>query len=234
MNKKNINFVQKVFSEVPETYEKVNHILTLGLDMIWRKKAARIAARFGGKRWIDVCTGTGETAVYLSQLAPKGTKVQGVDFSNSMLAEARKKPAAEKIEFLTADIKELPFKDESIDVITISFATRNINLNREVLIQSFAEFRRVLKPDGLFVNLETSQPAFTPIRKLFHLYIKLLVKQIGSRISGSSDGYSYLSKTIPKFYNALELADILREAGFAEVTFQKMLLGIAAIHQARK
>jgi len=84
------------------------------------------------------------------------------------------------------------------------------------------------------VNLETSQPSSTLIRKLFHLYIKLFVKQVGSRISGSKAGYSYLSKTIPKFYSAPELADILKQSDFNEVTYSRMLLGIAAIHKARK
>jgi len=232
--KSNPDFVKQVFSQVPETYELTNHILALGFDILWRKRAAGIAAAHGGKNWVDMCTGTGETAVYLVRLAPEGTKVLAVDFSIDMLAEARKKPEAKQIEFITSNIKELPFPDASIDVITISFATRNINLNKDILIKSFTEFHRVLKPGGLFVNLETSQPSSTLIRKLFHLYIKLFVKQIGSRISGSKAGYSYLSKTIPKFYSASELADFLKQAGFQEVTFQQMLFGVAAIHQAHK
>lgn len=232
--KSNTNFVKRIFSEVPETYEITNHVLTLGFDILWRKRAAGIAAGHGGKSWVDMCTGTGETAAYLSRSAPEGTKVMAVDFSPEMLVEARKKPEAKQIEFITSDIKELPFPDASIDVISISFATRNINLNKDILIKSFKEFYRVLKPGGLFVNLETSQPSFILIRKLFHLYIKLFVKHVGSRISGSKAGYSYLSKTIPKFYSAPELVDILKVAGFQEVTFQQMLFGVAAIHQAYK
>jgi demethylmenaquinone methyltransferase / 2-methoxy-6-polyprenyl-1,4-benzoquinol methylase len=226
--------VKQVFSEVPNTYELTNHVLTLGFDILWRKKTAKIAAKSGGSKWVDMCTGTGETATYLSQLAPKGTKVLAVDFSPEMLTEARKKSEAKKIEFITSDIKELPFLDASIDVITISFATRNINLNKDILIESFSEFYRVLKSGGLFVNLETSQPSCFLIRKLFHLYIKLFVKQVGSRISSSKAGYSYLSKTIPKFYSAPDLADILKQSGFNEITYSRMLFGVAAIHQARK
>ena len=234
VNDKQINFVKKVFSEVPTTYERINHILTFGFDTIWRKKAAKIAAFYRGSEWIDMCTGTGETAAYLSRLAPEGTNVTAVDLSPEMMAEAHKKPEAEKINFIIADVKELPFEDESIDLITISFATRNINLNKEALLKSFSEFHRVLKPSGHFVNLETSQPPIGFIKMLFHLFIKLFVKQVGSRMSGSMSGYLYLSKTIPIFYNAKELVDILKLAGFSDVTFKRLLFGIAAIHQGTK
>ena len=226
--------VKKMFAEVPATYELVNHVLTLGLDVLWRRRAARIAATANPGKWADMCTGTGDMAVCLSRLAPEGTSIYGVDFSEPMLAEARKKPEAARIEFVAADIKALPFDDETFDLITMSFATRNINLTRDVLVQSFAEYYRTLKPGGHFVNLETSQPSFRPIRKCFHAYIKLSVRAIGSRISGSKAAYTYLATTIPCFYRAEELADIMRQAGFEKVTFQKYLFGAAAIHRASK
>lgn len=228
------SFLKKVFSEVPATYERVNHVLTLGLDRVWRWRAARIAAASGGDQWVDVCTGTGETAVYLSRLAPERTKVQAVDFSPAMMAEARKKREAARIEFVSADIHALPFLSGSVDLVTMSFAARNINVNRESMAHGLSELYRVLKPGGCFVNLETSQPPFGFVKNCFHLYIKLFVKQIGSRLSGSKAGYSYLSKTIPQFYTAETLSDILRQAGFGEVTFKRLMFGVAAIHQARK
>ena len=234
MPPKTTGFVESVFSEVPATYELVNHILTLGLDIVWRKRAARIAATAGGCQWADMCTGTGEMAVYLSRLAPEGTKIHAIDFSGPMIAEASKKPEAEHINFVTADIKALPFPDESFDLITMSFATRNINLSKDILIRSFAEFNRVLKRRGRFVNLETSRPSISLVRRCFHLYVKLFVKPIGSRISGSGTAYAYLAKTIPRFYAAEELADIMHKAGFKKVTFKKLLFGAAAIHQGTK
>jgi len=234
MPAKTTGFVQSVFSEVPATYELVNHILTLGLDIAWRKRAARIAATAGGGQWADMCTGTGEMAVYLSRLAPEGTKIHAIDFSPPMMTEASRKPEAEHINFVAADIKALPFPDESFDLITMSFATRNINLSKDILIESFAEFYRVLKRGGRFVNLETSQPSLSPVRRFFHLYVKLFVKMIGSRISGSGTAYGYLARTIPRFYAPEELADIMRQAGFEKVTFQRLLFGAAAIHQATK
>ena len=227
--------IQRIFSEVPATYELVNHILTLGMDVRWRSRAAGVAAAGAGRgAWLDMCTGTGEMAVSLRRLAPEETQVIGVDMSDAMLAEARSKLEAEGIEFVRAGITDLPFPDQSIDLITMSFATRNVNLSRDALLRAFAELHRVLKPGGLFVNLETSQPRWALVRRCFHLYVGLLVKPVGSLISGSSVAYAYLARTIPRFYTAEDLAGIMREAGFDEVRFHRLLLGAAAIHEARK
>ncbi len=226
--------IQKIFSEASHSYELVNHILTWGLDIRWRKKSAKAAAVEGGTRWMDICSGTGETAAYLSRLAKNGTTVVSADFTFDMLYEATKKPEANRITFTLADAGRLPFRDETFDLVTISFATRNINVNRDALLRCFREFYRVLKPGGRFVNLETSQPSSALIRRLFHLYIRSAVASIGSMISGSKAAYAYLSHTIPRFYNAVELSDILRQAGFAEVSIHNMMFGIAAIHKAIK
>ncbi|MDH7499725.1 MAG: ubiquinone/menaquinone biosynthesis methyltransferase [candidate division NC10 bacterium] len=223
-----------MFAQVPATYEQINHLLTLGLDIAWRRRAARMAAAPGGSGWADMCTGTGETAAYLAHLAPRETKIYAVDFSHSMLTEAKRKPEAARIFFVLSNIRSLPFPDESLDLVTMSFATRNINLSREILMESFAEFYRVLKRGGRFVNLETSRPSSALIRGLRDLYVQLFVESIGSRISGSRTAYAYLAKTIRGFYSAQELAIILREAGFEEITFQRLLFGAAAIHEARK
>jgi len=226
--------IQKIFAEAAHTYELVNHILTWGMDIQWRRRSVKTATMGGGTKWMDVCSGTGEMAAYLSRLAKNGTTVVSADFSFPMLHEATKKPEADRISFTLADASALPFDDETFDLITISFATRNLNTSRDALLRCFREFHRVLRPGGRFVNLETSQPASAVIRRLFHLYIRTAVASIGSMISGSKSGYTYLSHTIPRFYNAVELADILRQAGFPEVIFHNMMFGMAAIHKAVK
>jgi demethylmenaquinone methyltransferase / 2-methoxy-6-polyprenyl-1,4-benzoquinol methylase len=228
------NGIQKLFAQVPRTYERVNHILTFGMDILWRRKAVRLAVADGGQRWIDVCSGTGETAVYLTKNAQNGTRVYAADFSLPMLQVARSKPQGSKIRFSISEIKALPFSEATFDLITISFATRNINTSRDDLLNSFKEFHRVLKPGGRFVNLETSQPNNAVIRKLYHSYIKLLVKPVGWRISGAKAPYAYLSHTIPRFYPAAELAEILKEAGFSKVDVTPLMFGVAAIHKAVK
>ena len=226
--------IQKIFAEIPRNYERINHVLTFCLDIIWRRRSAKIASRVGGTRWIDMCTGTGETARYLRKFAPGNPHVFAADFSLPMLSEAVSKSRGRGIHFVISDMQKLPFRDNVFDLITISFATRNISLNRQTLIRCFREFHRVLQYGGLFINLETSQPTRVLIRKLFHLYVYAFVKPIGALLSGSKMGYAYLSHTIPRFYFADELSGLLIKAGFHQIRFRRLFFGAAAIHQARK
>jgi demethylmenaquinone methyltransferase/2-methoxy-6-polyprenyl-1,4-benzoquinol methylase len=225
--------VQKIFDEVAPTYELVNRILTLGLDRRWRNQAALAAARGGGMLWLDVCSGTGEMAQNLARLAPPGAKVIALDFCRPMLQKASAKSIPESA-LVMANVRSLPFGSDRFDLITISFATRNLNLSRDILRSTFQEFHRILKPGGRFINLETSQPKSPVVRRLLHLYVKTIVKPVGYRLSGSRAGYAYLAATIPRFYPAQELAVLLGQAGFRMVTFEHLFLGAAAIHTSIK
>ena len=227
-------FIQKMFAEVPRTYKLLNHLLTFGQDIVWRRRAARIAAASGGTLWLDACSGTGDMATCLSQMAKNGTNIVAVDFSLPMMSKAEKNLNVKLVAFTLADVSRLPFQDNCFDGIIISFATRNINLTKDNLITCLHEFYRVLKPGGQYVNLDTSQPKFTPIRWLFHLYIKLAVRPIGRLISGSDAAYTYLSHSMRRFYSPDKLAEIIRRAGFCEVCFKRLFFGAAAIHTAMK
>ena len=226
--------IQKLFSEAAETYELVNHVLTLGLDILWRKKAAREAVRAKGFLWLDVCSGTGEMALNLSRLADEKVKIISVDFCHPMITKAQEKREIQNLCFVLAESGRLPFADMTFNLVTISFATRNIYPNKRELVAHLKEFHRVLKPGGHFVNLETSQPSMRIIQKLFHLYIKLTVKPMGFFLSGSKSAYRYLAYTIPRFFHPEEFSSILREAGFARVTHRSLFLGVSAIHTAVK
>lgn len=226
--------LRKAFAEISPTYELINHAMTLGLDIVWRNRAAKVATAAGGGLWLDVCTGTGEMANYLARRAHDGVMIVAADFSMPMMREAMTKRQANRICFLLAEAKSLPFPDDTFDLVTTAFATRNLNVARQSLVQSFGEFNRVLRPAGLYVGLETSQPPSRLIRKLFHLYVRLAVRPLGYTISRSRSGYAYLSHTIPRFYPAEDLADILTEAGFTDVTYQRLLSGAVAIHKASK
>ncbi len=223
--------VHKIFSQISESYELVNHILTFGLDIYWRKKTAKLAVN-GGRIFLDVCTGTGEMAFNLTNTGGNNRKIVALDFCIPMVKKAKDKNAL--IDFVIGDAEKLPFQDGTFDALTISFATRNINVNRGTLIGCFKEFRRVLKNGGKFYNLETTQPSGIVARWLFHLYVKTLVKPVGSILSGSKPAYRYLSYTIPKFYSAEELEKILYESGFSKVFYKRLFPGVVALHIAEK
>jgi demethylmenaquinone methyltransferase/2-methoxy-6-polyprenyl-1,4-benzoquinol methylase len=226
--------VLKVFSEVAHHYELVNHVLTFGLDIPWRKRAAKIAASGGGSLWLEVCSGTGEMAANLQKLTDSGTKIVVSDFSMSMVSKAIEKEELRKATISLADSLLLPYPDNTFDLVVISFATRNITPNRERLKLFLREFHRILKPGGRFINLETSQPSSTPIRIAFRFYTKQVIKLVGRIISGSKTGYAYLAHTVPRFFNAVDLSDILYESGFSKVHYVTMTFGAVAIHRAVK
>lgn len=224
--------LQKIYSEISRRYELINRLITFGLDIYCRNRAAKMAIADGGTNWLDICSGTGEMAANLRRLSSNGTSITAADFSLPMLSLARKKPGADKINFIVTDAGRLPFADKSFDLITISFATRNLNSSRDILIKTFAEFRRVLKPGGRFINLETSQPPNKIIRRLMHVYIGMTVKQIGTALTGSKAGYAYLASSIPRFYEAEELSSILKQAGFTDISFKRLLFGAMAVHKS--
>jgi len=224
--------IRELFCEVPRTYEAVNHVLTLGMDIVWRRRAARLAASGGGTRWLDMCSGTGETAAYLSRLANGRTVIVACDFCRPMLQRAARKPEGPRILFAVGEADAIPFADGTFDLVTMSFATRNLHSGRETLVRRLAEFHRVLRPGGRLVNLETSQPRSGWIRRLFHLYVSLTVRPLGTLLSGSSAGYAYLSHTIPRFYDPEAFASILGDAGFNKVACRPMLFGAVAVHEA--
>ena len=234
--------IQQIFSSVPATYELINHILTLGFDTPVRRYTARFAVSDNSAfithnselpKWLDVCTGTGEMAHCLSKYTKENTLVMASDFTLPMLQYARQRRTS-LVRFTAADSIRLPFKDKTFDVVTISFATRNINVSHQNLLACLREFRRVLKPEGRFINLETSQPSSMALRRLLHIFVKTFVKPVGSLISGSEQAYAYLSNTIPRFYDADRFSEIILEAGFKECKYKRLLGGLAAIHQGIK
>lgn len=226
--------LRKIFSPISKDYELVNHILTLSLDHLWRRKAARIASRSGGNLWLDVCTGTGEMACYLSRNSKGSASIVGVDFSPVMIKEARRKRGGCFSLLVVADAGELPFKDESFDLVTISFGMRNLEEDKKGLLSSLKEFHRVLRVGGRLVILETSQPELMFIRKIFHFFVRVTVVPLGVILTGSKQSYSYLSYSIRNFPPAPELKKLFIDAGFNKVEIYPLFFGVAAIHKAIK
>lgn len=236
-----IQRIKNYYQEISGTYESINDVLTFGLDRRWRKKLVKMAFKLSphSKQFIDICSGTGQTAILIGQqLAPENnSKIIAADFSQSMLSKAIKNAEDKNINniyFTLSDALHLPFNTNTFDIITISFATRNLDAAPGHLLKCFNEFHRVLKPGGYFLNLETSQPSTQIIRMFFHLYVKLTVSPMGKWISGSTDSYKYLSESIRLFYTAESLKEILQQAGFEEITWKRFLFGGVALHISRK
>jgi demethylmenaquinone methyltransferase/2-methoxy-6-polyprenyl-1,4-benzoquinol methylase len=228
------NSIKDLFSEIPTTYDLLNRILSLGLDSSWRRCAASIGASHGGHAWADMCSGTGRMTACLKQVAPAGTTIYAVDFCAEMMAEAGHKLKVDGIGRVESDVRTLPFPGNSLDLVTMAFATRNLNIDRSALVETFSEFHRVLKPGGFFVNLETTVPPSSLMRICLGAYLRMFVRPVGTLVSGSSKAYSYLVRSMSGFYPAPELARIIKDAGFASVTFEYVFPGVAAIHKAVK
>lgn len=225
--------VQRMYTRIDRGYELVNHLFTLNLDRWWRRKAARLAAEHREGRWLDLCTGTGEMAMALAGRATGETRVFAVDFSLPMIRQARSKPNAVGVEFLISDAATLPFGEGTFDLVTISFATRNLESSRPLEV-FFGEVHRILSPGGTMVHLETSQPTNPAVSSLFKLYVKSTIPPLGKLVTGAVGPYRFLASSVLRFHGAAELEGILTRAGFADVESSPLLLGAVAIHRAVK
>jgi demethylmenaquinone methyltransferase/2-methoxy-6-polyprenyl-1,4-benzoquinol methylase len=227
-----------VYDSIPPHYDLINHLFTGGMDILWRKKAAEECVSSNPKTILDICCGTGDLALSVASLAPEDVKVTGLDYSQPMLDVAIRK--AKKygcnISFVTGDIADIPFPDNSFDSMCIGFGFRNLTYKNAMSGQYISEILRVLKPGGRFVIVESSQPAPNAgIIKFFHrLYVRYVVSFLGHIVSGNKGAYKYLAESAANYYGAEELRDLLLKSGFADVTFKRLFFGAAAIHVAVK
>jgi demethylmenaquinone methyltransferase/2-methoxy-6-polyprenyl-1,4-benzoquinol methylase len=221
-----------MYTRIDRGYELVNHLFSLYLDTHWRREAARLAARQSGRRWLDLCSGTGEMALALSRLQDRDARVIAVDFSLPMLRQAQAKGHSE-LDLVLADAADLPFGDGTFDLVTIAFATRNLE-GTGPLSRFFAEVLRVLAPGGSFIHLETSQPEGRLTRALFHGYVRTTITPIGTLVTGVPGPYRFLTQSVLRFRGQEHLAAGLTEIGFDEVTVHPLLFGAVAIHHAVK
>ena len=212
-------------------YEAANIFLTFGLIRLWRKKAAKIALRHNPSVCLDLCCGTGDFTILLDKLSINKNKIIGLDLNPSMLAKAAERT---NLSFILGSARELPFENDKFDLVSISFASRNININKDFFIGVLQEAKRVLKPKGIFINLETSQPENYFIHNIFILYTKTITSILRLISPKNDKAYLFLSNSIAAFYNAEELSKIILEAGFKKTEFSYLFFGTAAIHKAIK
>lgn len=223
--------VSAMFARIAPRYDLMNRLMTLGMDVAWRKDTVRLAAQIEPHRALDVGTGTGDLALDLGERVPR---VVGIDFCQPMLDEGREKVhragRTAAIDLLPADALHLPFHDESFDVVTTAFTVRNI----PDLLGTFREMVRVLRPGGRVLCLE-----LTPVRSgwlalVFRPYFHRVVPFIGGLVSGDPSAYQYLPASVDRFPAAEVLASIMEQAGLRDVGYRKLNFGTVALHYGSK
>ena len=227
-----------MFNAIPKHYDRVNRIITLGMDKRWRDIAARECLGTGPRRVLDLGCGTGNLAIDIVRHAKTYVAVYGLDFSPEMLEAAKLKSEAifgkDRIAFTQSEAASLPFTNDYFDTIGISFAFRNLIYKNPIANFHLAEMFRVLVPGGRLIIVESSQPGSKFIRWFFHLYLKTFVYWVGRGVSGNKGAYKYLTESARQFFTPDEIRDLLKSAGFREVTYRPLFFGAAGVHIAIK
>ena len=224
--------VEEMFDNISPKYDALNHILSVNIDKIWRKRTIKKLRSHSPKIILDIATGTGDFAVAASKI--DDVKITGIDISEGMLNVARKKIAkknlSEQIDFLKADSEDLPFNSETYDAAIVGFGVRNFeNLNK-----GLSEILRVIKPGGVFYILEFSKPVSTPFKQIYMFYFMHILSFIGGLVSKDNRAYSYLPESVNEFPDGERFLSILANVGFEGNKCFKQTFGIASIYEAYK
>jgi demethylmenaquinone methyltransferase/2-methoxy-6-polyprenyl-1,4-benzoquinol methylase len=230
--------LHRFFCDIPQHYDLINTIMTWGLDRRWRRLAAKECLSSSLGRFLDIGCGTGELTIELAQQAGEDSEIIGIDFNKSMLEVAQQKAektgSADKLSFINGDAARLPFPDSYFDGVATSFSFRNLSYDNPMMGQYISQVFRVLKDSGRFVILETSQPQWWFLKKLYNIYMRYFIYWMGWLISGSREAYRYLAESVVNYYSADELKQILLKAGFRRVYFRRLFFGVVGIHTAIK
>ncbi|MBQ96964.1 MAG: methyltransferase [Roseibacillus sp.] len=220
----NPEFVKGAFARICKKYSLANHVLSMGTDILWRRKVGRLVAEHKPGRILDVATGTGDLALELQRSCPDAD-VMGADFCEEMLAIARDRGLKES---LVADGLELPFEDDSFDVVTVAFGLRNMSDWKGGL----QEMARVLRPSGLLLVLDFSLPEGL-LRRPYAFYLNRILPRIAGLLTGERDAYDYLAGSIERFPSGGAMLDLLSEAGLREQAWKPLTKGIASIYTGK-
>jgi demethylmenaquinone methyltransferase/2-methoxy-6-polyprenyl-1,4-benzoquinol methylase len=222
--------VAQMFDTISENYDGLNRVISLGIDVKWRKEVVQIVGKNNPKQILDIATGTGDLAIMMAELNPD--RIVGLDISSGMLAVGKQKitqaKLSNKIEMIVGDSEEMPFKDNTFDAITVSFGVRNFaNLHKGI-----TEIARVLKPTGVLVILETSNPTKFPFKQGYKLYTNFLLPIVGKLFSKDKVAYSYLSESANSFPFGTAFNNILQKNGFKHTKAKPVTFGVATIYTA--
>ncbi len=224
--------VAQMFDNISPRYDFLNHFLSLGIDILWRKEAIKLLKYEHPKLILDVATGTADFAIEALELKPK--KVIGIDISEGMLSYGReklkKKKLDDRIELQSGDSENLHFSDNYFDAVIVSFGVRNF----ENLELGLKEILRVLKPGGSLVVLEFSKPRNFPFKQLYNFYFNNILPSIGQSISKDEAAYSYLPESVQAFPDGKDFLNILAKIGYIPTKCKILTLGISTIYQGKK
>lgn len=224
--------VAQMFNNISPKYDFLNHTLSLGIDIIWRKNAVKILKQKQPKNVLDIATGTADFAI--ANLGSGASQITGIDISAGMLEVGKTKIAhknlEDKITLTLADSENLPFEDNSFDAITVGFGVRNF----ENLEKGLGEMLRVLKPGGTCLVLEFSKPKKFPVKQLYYFYFKYILPTIGKIISKDNSAYTYLPDSVAAFPDGEDFSNILKKVGYVNTKIVPQSFGIASIYQASK
>lgn len=231
--------VREMFTQIAPSYDALNHMLSLQLDRLWRARTARRLRpilQCQDAVVLDLCCGTGDLALALRKSAK--ARIIGADFAHPMLVRARAKsiqghshpgmPAPRALPLTEADALRLPFADQSFDLVTTAFGFRNL-ANYE---SGLREIHRVLKPGGTLAILEFTEPPDNLLGNLYRWYFRSVLPRIGARLSGDPTAYTYLPKSVARFFRPPELAALMASVGYDSTGFRVWTIGAVALHTA--
>jgi demethylmenaquinone methyltransferase/2-methoxy-6-polyprenyl-1,4-benzoquinol methylase len=221
-------YVRAVFEQIAPSYDRLNHLLSLNIDRVWRRQAI---AELGWQRaptgtYLDLCAGTLDIAAALTRTDGFSGRVVAADFAEPMLRAGYGKGAPGTIAPVVSDALLLPFRDASVDGALVAFGARNL----ASLDAGLRESHRVLSPGARLVILEFTTPRSAVVRAVYQTYFHRILPLLGGLISGHRTAYQYLPRSVARFPSEETLATMMREAGFAAVRWRSLTLGVAAIH----
>ncbi len=224
--------VAEMFNNISKKYDFLNHFLSLGIDILWRKKAISLLKDDAPKTILDIATGTGDFAIEALKLNPD--KIIGVDISKGMLEVGKKKMTRlghdQMIELQLGDSERLLFDDNKFDAVIVAFGVRNF----ENLEKGLTDMFRVLKPSGKVVILEFSRPSMFPFKQLYSFYFKAILPLIGKIVSKDDSAYTYLPESVQQFPDGKDFMGILSKIGFKETKCTSLTFGISSIYTGIK
>ena len=221
--------IRAMFDAVAPRYDFLNHLLSAGADVGWRRRAVRALALRPGERLLDLCAGTGDLGLEALEAEP-GLRVVGIDLARNMLLRGDAKRGAAPYLFVPGDAERLPVPSGAFDAACVGFGIRNV----ASLDRALTESARALRPGGRFVILEFTTPRAPWLRGLYLAYFHHVLPRVGGWVSGRPEAYRYLPASVAEFPAPEALAERLRRAGFADVRWSILHGGIAAVHVARR